>query len=83
MGRDKREGGRVGKIVILCTSSSTQIPNHKTNKRKKDESKQHSKQAIRQGKLGKIAKCVLTRFYNSGRYILIHNLFQQTCLGFA
>ena len=35
----RREGAR---IVILSTSTSTQIPNHKTNK-KKDMSKQHSK----------------------------------------
>ena len=35
-------GGEGGKIVILCTSISTQIPNHKTSK-KNDISKQHSK----------------------------------------
>ena len=39
-----------GKIVILSTSTSTQIPNYKTSrKKKKERSKQHSKQAIRQG----------------------------------
>ena len=60
-GRD--EGGGGGKIVILSTSTSTQIPNHKTSKKKKkDISKQHSKEAIRQGKLRKITNCLLTRF---------------------
>ena len=39
----------------------TQSPNHKTNK-KNDISKQLSKQAIRQGKLREITKCLLTRF---------------------
>ena len=53
VGKEKnREGG--GKIVILSTSTSTQIPNHKTSKKKHDMSKQLSKQAIRQGKLRKI-----------------------------
>ena len=67
MGRDKknigREGGGrgVGKIVILSTSTSTQIRNRKTSQ-KNDISKQHNKQAIRQGKLRKITKCLLTRF---------------------
>ena len=41
---------------ILSTATSTQSPNHKTNK------KQLSKQAIRQGKLREITKCLLTRF---------------------
>ena len=55
------EGG--GEIVILSTSTSTQIPNYKTSPPgKKVQSKQHSKQAIRQGKLRKITKCLLTRF---------------------
>ena len=65
MGRDKKnwEGGGGGKIVILSTSTSTKIPNHKTSKQeKKNIGKQHSKQAIRQGKLRKIIKCLLTRF---------------------
>ena len=63
MGREKkigREGGG-GKIVILSTYTSTKIPNHKTSK-KKNIGKQHSKQAIRQEKLRKITKCLLTRF---------------------
>ena len=70
MGRDEKgrkigsgEGG--GEIVILSTSTSTQIPNYKTSPPppgKKVQSKQHSKQAIRQGKLRKITKCLLTRF---------------------
>ena len=49
------------KIAILSTSTCTQIPNHKTGEKKKqkkpkknDISKQHSKQAIRQGKLRKM-----------------------------
>ena len=65
MGRDKkkikgREEG--GKIVILSTSTPTQTPNHKTSKKRNDTSKQHNKQAIRQRKLRKITKCLLTRF---------------------
>ena len=37
VGGDKknREGGRGDKIVILSTSSSSQIPNHKTSNKKK------------------------------------------------
>ena len=50
-----------GGVVTLSTSTSTQIRNHKTSK-KNDISKQHSKQAIRQGKLRKVTKCLLTRF---------------------
>ena len=34
----------------------------KTSQKKYDMSKKHSKQAIRQGKLRKITKCLLTRF---------------------
>ena len=64
MGRDKKnwEGGGGGKIVILSTSTSTKIPNHKTSKKKNNIGKQHSKQATRQEKLRKITKCLLTRF---------------------
>ena len=69
MGREKNtEAGAGGgdKIVTLSNSTSTQIPNQKTSKNKKtknnDISKQHSKQAIRQGKLRKITTCLLTRF---------------------
>ena len=69
VGRDQKkiigkEGGRGGgcKIVILSTCASTQIPNHKTRKKKQDISKQHSKQVIRQGKLRKTTKCLLIRF---------------------
>ena len=47
VGKEKIGKGGEGKIVILPTSTSTQIPQHKT-------SKKHSKQAIRQGKLRKI-----------------------------
>ena len=52
--RKKTGSGKGGgvKIVILSTSTSTQIPNHKISKKKgkkDDVSKQHSKQAIRQG----------------------------------
>ena len=56
------EGGRGGKIVILPKSTSPQIPNNKTSKKKKHINKQHSRQVIRQGKLRKITKCLLTRF---------------------
>ena len=42
-----------GKIVIMSTSTSTEIPKHKTSQKQYDISKQHSKQAIRQGKLRK------------------------------
>ena len=49
---------------ILSTATSTQIPNHKTNKKKNDISKQLSKEAIRQGKLREITKCLLTQFSN-------------------
>ena len=51
VGREKNAegvGGGGGERVILSNSSSTQIPNHKTGKKKNDISKQHSKQAIRQ-----------------------------------
>ena len=53
---------------ILSTATSTQIPNHKTNiktkrhKKKNDISKQLSKEAMRQGKLREITKCLLTQF---------------------
>ena len=60
MKKKKKQGGEVSKVVILSTSTSTQIPNHKTSQ-KNDISKQRSKQAVRQGKLRKIAKCLLTR----------------------
>ena len=66
MGRDKkkvgREGWREGQIVILSTSTSAQIPNHKTSKKQNEISKQHSKQTIRQGPLREITKWLLTRF---------------------
>ena len=54
-GQKKKEGGREGgKIVILFSSTSTQISNHKTSKHKNDISKQHSKQAIRRGSWEKL-----------------------------
>ena len=58
----KVESTRNKKIVILSTSTSTQIPNEKTSKKKNDINKQHSKQANRQGKLRKFTKCLLNRF---------------------
>ena len=62
-----------GEVEILSTATSTQFPNHKTNK-KNDTSKQLSKQAIRQGKLREITKCLLTRFSKlNGRYIGVAN----------
>ena len=54
--------GRAGKIVILSTLTSTEIPHQKTSKKKTDISKQHSEEAIKQGKLTQITKCLLTRF---------------------
>ena len=67
-----REGGvEGGKIEILSTSTSTQIPNYKTSKKEKtkqnDINKQHSKQTIRLGKLRKITECLLTRFSSDSR----------------
>ena len=53
----KKMGGG-GKIEILSTSTSAQNKQKKQN----DISKQHSKQAIIQGKLREITKCLLTRF---------------------
>ena len=59
MGSDKKigrkRGGGGGNIVILSTSTSTQIPNQKMTK-KSDISKQHSEEALKQGKLRKIYK---------------------------
>ena len=55
-------------MVILSTSTSTQIPSHKTSQKKKERKKEkdkqttHSKQVFRQGKLRKITKCLLARF---------------------
>ena len=51
MGKDEKRPKNwkgAGKIVILSTSTSTQIPNYKTSrkKKKKERSKQHSKQAV-------------------------------------
>ena len=57
-----RGGGSIEIREILSTATSTQIPNHKTNKKKNDISKQLSKGAIRQGKLREITKCLLTQF---------------------
>ena len=59
VGKEKKQGAGKGgvKIVILSTSTSTQIPNHKISKKRKkknDVSKQHSKQAIRQGSWEKL-----------------------------
>ena len=55
-----REGGREGeggKIVILYKNPSPQNKQKKKKRKKKNDiSKNHSKQAIRQGKLRKITK---------------------------
>ena len=56
---DSGGGGEGGKIVILCTSISTQIPNHKTSKKNDISNTVNICQAIRQGKLRKITKCLL------------------------
>ena len=67
MGRDEktnregREGGGGVKIVFLSHFYTNPLPQNKP-KKKNDISQQHSKQAIRQGKLTKITKCLLTRF---------------------
>ena len=57
MGSDKKIGRERGggNIVIPSTSTSTQIPNQKMTK-KSDISKQHSKEALKQGKLRIIYK---------------------------
>ena len=71
--RKKIGRGGGGKIVILSTHSllhksltTKQATSKKKKKRKKerknDVRKQHIKQAIGQGKLRKITKCLLTRF---------------------
>ena len=44
---------------IIFTATSTEIPNHKKRTEKKNPSKQLSKEAIRQGKLREITKCLL------------------------
>ena len=44
VGKKNREVG--GKILILSTSTSTQIPNHKTSKKKKKNDKMASKEFI-------------------------------------
>ena len=44
------------------TATFTQIPNHKTSTKKNDISKQYSKQALRQGKLREITKCLNSAF---------------------
>ena len=56
MGREKKEAGGVGGGGEIDSNSV------KTSQKKYDMSKKHSKQAIRQGKLRKITKCLLTRF---------------------
>ena len=59
MGREKKSAGGEGvggKIVILSTSTSTQIPSHKRSKQKKNDiSKQHSKH-MSSYKTGEVAK---------------------------
>ena len=70
MGREKNRevGGGGGKILILSTSTSIQISNHKTSKKKKTEASNtvNIRQAIRQGKLRKITKCLV--FITPGRF---------------
>ena len=69
-GKKHREGG---KIVILSTSTSTQIPTQKPKNNQNNISKQNSKQAIRQGKVEKNGKMFANPvFITSGR---IKNLF--------
>ena len=63
-----RLGGGGVKILILSTSTSIQIPNHNTSKKKKTEASNtvNIRQAIRQGKLRKITKCLV--FITPGRF---------------
>ena len=51
----------MGGVGNLSTATFTQIPDYKTSK-KNDISKKYSKQALRQGKLREITKCLLTWF---------------------
>ena len=60
MGRDKQKKIRGGGGGV--ESNSVHIHFYTKQAKTKDISKQQSKQAIRQGKLRKIAKCLLTRF---------------------
>ena len=67
MDRGKKSGGKGGggdKIVILSTSTSTQIPNQKTGKKKTHISKQNSKHmsSYWTGEVEKNYKILLTRF---------------------
>ena len=67
-------GGGLGKIVILSPSTCTEIPNHKTSTKNKQTNKQHSKQAIRRGKLRKISKMFANPiFITPGRYMLVRS----------
>ena len=58
VGRDEKIV-REGKIVILSTSTSTQIPNHKT---KKATYANNTVNKLLDGNLRKITNCLLTRF---------------------
>ena len=67
-----------GAIIIMSSSTSTEIPRHKTSQKKKsDISKQHSKQAIRKGKSRKITKCLLTPFFITPGINKIYNWFYK------
>ena len=56
----KRVGGGGRKIEILSTATSTQSPNHKTNKKKPTYQAKNSVNKLI--KLREIPKCLLTRF---------------------
>ena len=74
MRREGGGGGGLGKIVILSPSTCTEIPNHKTSTKNKQTNKQHSKQAIRRGKLRKISKMFANPiFITPGRYMLVRS----------
>ena len=66
-------GGKKEILEILSTATSTQSPNHKTNREKTDISKQLSKQAIRQAKLREITKCLLPGLHNSRQIYIKKN----------
>ena len=75
MGSNKKHGGGPGGedgVVIMSTSTSTQIPNQKTGQKTDISREQRSKQAnIRQEKLWKVTQKVKFAdpvFITSGRY---------------
>ena len=69
-----------GEIVTLSTSTSTKTPHHKTSKKRKEKkkndiSKQHSKQAIRQGNFRKNYKMFANPVFITPGRLKINNFF--------